>query len=222
MKKILVIAPHPDDETLGCGGTLLKHQSKKDKISWCIVTFGNKDMGHDNAHMKKWDKIVNEVKKKYKMTDVFKLGYPTGALDQVPFHSLIDSIKKVIKKVKPDIIYINFSHDIHTDHQIIFQSFMSAVKNFNFPNVKKILLYETPSETEFAINKENITFVPNYFVDISKFLDKKLSIFSIYKSEVMKNNFPRSIKNIQALAKYRGGRIGKKYAEAFMLVFSIE
>tara|TARA_Y100000741_G_scaffold286805_1_gene226704 strand:- start:86 stop:385 length:300 start_codon:yes stop_codon:yes gene_type:complete len=99
---------------------------------------------------------------------------------------------------------------------------MSAVKNFNFPNVKKILLYETPSETEFAINKENITFVPNYFVDISNFLDKKLSIFSIYKSEVMKNNFPRSIKNIQALAKYRGGRIGKKYAEAFMLVFSIE
>ena len=216
MKKILVIAPHPDDETLGCGGTLLKHQSKKDKISWCIVTFGNKDMGHDDDHMKKWDKIVNEVKKKYKMSDVFKLGYPTGALDQVPFHSLIDSIKKVIKKVKPDTIYINFSHDIHTDHQIISKASISCTKWFRFPTIKKILSYETLSETNWSQN--NGFFKPNVFIDISKYLEQKIRIMNIYKTEIEPFPFPRNEKTIRAQSALNGSQSGFKAAEAFELL----
>ena len=143
---------------------------------------------------------------------------------QVPLYFSIVSpkIKSVIKKTNPDTVYVNFSHDIHSDHQITFNAVMSAVKNFNFPNIKKILMYETISETEFAANLENKSFNPNYFIDISPHLEKKLSIFKKYKTEIMKENLPRSISNIKALAKFRGGRIGKKYAEAFVLILGIE
>lgn len=220
MKRILVIAPHPDDETLGCGGTILKHIKRGDKVSWCIVTLGNKNMGHDTKHMKDWNNIIEKVQKKYKFSNVYKLKLPTGEIDRIPLFKLINLLKKVIKTEKPDIIYTNFSHDIHSDHQIIYNATVSAVKNFNFPNIKKILMYETISETEYATNVENISFNPNYFIDITPFIEKKINIFKIYKTEVMKENYPRSLSNIKALAKYRGGRIGKKYAEAFMLVFA--
>lgn len=222
MKKVLVIAPHPDDETLGCGGTILKHRKNKDEVNWCIITLGNKDMGHDENHMNLWKNIILKTQKQFGIKRVFKLGYPTGGLDQVPLFKLVNSIKNVIKKTNPETVYINFSHDIHSDHQIVFNAVMSSVKSFNFPKIKRILMYETISETEFAANLENKSFNPNYFIDISPYLEKKLSIFKNYKTEIMKENLPRSISNIKALAKFRGSRIGKKYAEAFVLVLGIE
>lgn len=220
MSNVLVIAPHPDDETLGCGGTILKHRNAKDNVFWCIATFGNKEMGHDQSHFSNWQSIVNHVKKEFGIHKLFNLGLPTGDLDQVPLRNIIESFYDVIQEVKPEIIYVNFSNDVHSDHKIVFQALTSASKNFHFPFIKKILMYETPSETDYSY--ENKVFSPNYFVDITEHMDKKLEIFSLYKSEIMKDNFPRSTKSIKALAQFRGCRIGVQFAEAFEVVLTIK
>ena len=118
-----------------------------------------------------------------------------------------------------EIIYVNFSNDIHSDHKIVFQALISSSKNFHFPFIKKILMYETPSETDYSC--DNTVFSPNHFVDITDHIDTKLKIFSHYKSEIMKKNFPRSKKYIKALAQIRGGRVGVQFAEAFEVELSI-
>ena len=220
MKKVLIFAPHPDDETLGCGGTILKHIKSKDEVYWCIATLGNKKMGHDSAHFKKRKKIIKDVSKKYGFKKTYSIGFPTGELDKVGYMKVIESFTKVIKKVNPDYVYDNYSHDVHTDHDVTFRGVISSTKNFNFPNIKKIFCYETVSETEFLYS--NTPFNPNFFNDISEHIEEKIEIFSLYKTEVMKQNLPRSIANIKNIAKYRGSRIGKSYAEAFMLIFSNE
>ena len=111
--------------------------------------------------------------------------------------------------------------DVHTDHQITFKAAYSCTKNFRYPFIKKILMYETLSETEFAPTLLENTFIPNVFMDITKYFEKKLKIFRIYKSEVMEEPLPRSLKVIEAFNKYRGSQIGEKYAEAFVLLKEI-
>ena len=218
-KNIVVVAPHPDDETLGCGGTLLKHLSNKDQIYWCMMTYGNSKMGHDKKHYKKWDSIIESVNKEYQSTKFFNLKFPSGELDNVGNMEIITKIKKVINEVRPQIIYLNHYGDVHTDHRYTFDCVMSSVKNFNAPFIDKIMTYETISETDFSPVSLNQTFKPNIFVDISDYFEQKIKIMNNYKSEVMQKPFPRSIRSIEALAILRGSRIGVNYAEAFQLEF---
>ena len=217
--KVLVFAPHPDDETLGCGGTLLKHLSNKDQIYWCMMTYGNSKMGHDKKHFKKWDSIIESINKEYQSTKFFNLKFPSGELDNVGNMEIITKIKKVINEVRPQLVYLNHCGDVHTDHRYTFDCVMSSVKNFNFPFIDKIMTYETISETDFSPVSLNQTFKPNIFVDISDFFDQKIKIMKNYKSEVMQEPLPRSIRSIEALAVLRGSRIGVNYAEAFQLEF---
>ena len=213
-----MVAPHPDDETLGCGGTLLKHKKKKDKIFWLIVTNINEKNGWSKRIVIQRQKEIEKVKKLYSFNDCFKLNFPTTKLDQIPRQDLVSKISKTISIVKPNIVYLNNHSDIHTDHQITFESVMSATKNFRSPSIKKILMYETLSETEFAPPLDGFTFVPNVFNDITPFFSKKIDILKIYKSEIMKDYFPRSLSTVKSLASIRGSKIGVKYAESFCLL----
>jgi N-acetylglucosamine malate deacetylase 1 len=220
MKKILVIAPHPDDETLGCGGALLKHASMKDKIHWLLITNITEENGWEVDKVNQRQKEINKVSKMYGFNSLTKLDFPTMMLDTIPMSELVNEISNVISRIKPDFIYLNYQNDIHTDHQVVFKAVMSSVKSFRHPYIQRILNYETLSETEFAPpSKENIAFQPNVFVDITKFFDKKCEIMMIYDGEVMSPPYPRSLDSIKALAKYRGSRIGVKYAEAFSLLY---
>ena len=213
-----MVAPHPDDETLGCGGTLLKHKKKKDKIFWLIVTNINEKDGWSKRIVIQRQKEIEKVKKLYSFNDCFKLNFPTTKLDQIPRQDLVSKISKTISIVKPNIVYLNNHSDIHTDHQITFEAVMSATKNFRSPSIKKILMYETLSETEFAPPLDGFTFVPNVFNDITPFFSKKIDILKIYKSEIMKDYFPRSLSAVKSLASIRGSKIGVKYAESFCLL----
>ncbi|MBA7592854.1 hypothetical protein ES708_35050 [subsurface metagenome] len=130
-------------------------------------------------------------------------------------------MSKVLFEIKPEIIYLPNRSDVHTDHQITFKTAYSCTKNFRYPFIKKILMYETLSETEFAPALPENTFIPNVFVDVEKYIEKKLKIFSIYESEVMKYPFSRSLNGIKTLARYRGNYIGVEYAEAFTLIKEI-
>ncbi len=219
--KILVISPHPDDETLGCGGTILKHKDIGDKIYWLIITNIDVKNGWDKDIIKKRQKEIETVAEMYGFEKTFKLDYPTAKLDTIPIQEIIKSISEVILEIKPEIIYLPNRSDVHTDHQITFKAAYSCTKNFRYPFIKKILMYETLSETEFAPALPENTFIPNVFVDITNYFEKKLEIFKIYKLEVMTEPLPRSLKVIKALVKYRGSRIGKKYAEAFVLLKEI-
>lgn len=222
MKRIIVVAPHPDDETLGCGGTLLNHKAKGDEIYWLIVTNVDEKNGWSKERVESRRKEINVVSEMYGFTKTFKLNFPTTKLDTIPMGAIIDKISKVFNEVKPEIIYLPNRSDVHSDHGIVFQSAYSCTKNFRYPFIKKILMYETLSETEFAASIPENSFIPNYFVDISNQYDKKIEIMKIFDSEIMADNLPRSLSAIEAHSKYRGSRIGVKNAECFCLIFCLE
>ena len=219
MKKVLVVAPHPDDETLGSGGTLLKHKSKGDQIHWLILTKISVDNGWLNEQVEKRQLEIEKVTKAYAFNSVHELNFPTAMLDSFPMKELVGNISSVIEKVQPNVIYLNHHNDIHTDHQIAFKAVMSSAKNFRHPYIERILMYETLSETEFAASLPGHEFQPNVFSDITDYFEEKCKIMQLYKSEMMKPPYPRTLETIEALAKFRGGRIGCKYVESFILLF---
>jgi N-acetylglucosamine malate deacetylase 1 len=216
--KILVIAPHPDDETLGCGGTLFKHKAEGDEIYWLIVTGISKDTGLSNDAVTKRDNEIDAVAKKYEFLDVFNLRLPTTKIDTLPLSDLIGKISKVYKKIEPEIIYMPFANDVHTDHQIIAKALQSTLKWFRYPHIKKVYMYETPSETEFNF-VENRVFRPNVFVNISKYVDDKIETMKFYDGEMGEFPFPRSEKTLRSLAALRGSQSGFNSSEAFELVY---
>lgn len=217
MKKVLVLAVHPDDETLGCGGTILRHKAQGDRVYWLIATDMKKD-GFRKDRILAREKEIRLVSNVYGFDGVYRLGLETSRIDRLPKKELIEMIAGVVNKVKPGIVYLPFQHDIHSDHRVFFEAAYSCTKTFRYPFVRKILMMETISETEFALSLKGYTFIPNYFVDIGRFLPKKIEIMKIYKSELKRHPFPRSLRNIKAFAALRGAMAGCKYAESFMVL----
>ena len=218
MKNVLVISPHPDDETLGCGGTLFRHKKEGDDLYWIIVTGITEDIGWSKANVKRRNYEIKDVSKKYGFSNVFNFCFPTTKLDTIPYSDLIQIITEVYKKVEPEIIYMPYFNDVHTDHQIIAKALNSTFKWFRYPYIEKVLMYETPSETEFSFIEKTI-FNPNVFVNISDYIDKKIETMKIYESEMGKFPFPRSEKTIRSLAAFRGSQSGYEAAESFELIF---
>ena len=139
-------------------------------------------------------------------------------MDTLPVSDLIEKISNVYKKVEPDIIYMPFFNDVHTDHQLISKALQSTFKWFRYPHIKKVYMYETPSETEFNF-VENRVFSPNVFVKISQYIDNKIETMKIYDGEMGEFPFPRSEQTIRSLAALRGSQSGFESAEAFELVY---
>jgi len=213
--KVLVIATHADDETLGCGGTLLKHKANGDSINWLICTLFDKN----HKYYKKRENEIKKVSYLYEFDEVINLRLKTTEIDKYSRNELVEKISNAINKVEPNIIYLPFKNDIHSDHRIIFEVAYSCTKIFRYPFIKKILMTEVVSETDFA----DITngFIPNVFVDISDFFDKKIEILNIFENELGLHPFPRSVNNLKALNLYRGSQANCKYAESFMLLKEI-
>jgi len=221
MNKVLVLAVHPDDETLGCGGTLLKHKARGDMIHWLIATDINEECGFSQERVLERAHEIQKVKDAYNFNGVYKLEIPAMKVNEFPIHKIIQKISKIFNEVQPNILYLPFKKDIHSDHKLIFEAAYSCTKTFRYPFIQKILMMETISETEFSPVFEDHIFMPNYFVDISGFLDKKIEIMKIYEKECGQHPFPRNIENIRALATFRGGTAGYRYAEAFMILRDI-
>ena len=119
MNKVLVIAPHPDDETLGCGGSLLKHLKNGDQLSWLICTDAHSGLGWSNSKIERRKTEIKLVKQKYNFMSVHTLGISAAKVDLIPINELAKKIGNVVKKVSPNIIYMPFIYDVHTDHYII-------------------------------------------------------------------------------------------------------
>lgn len=219
--KSLIVSPHPDDETLGCGGTILKHKALGDETYWLIMTNIDENHGWDVKKVRERQSTIKKVSSMYGFQSTYKLDFATTKLDTISINDLIIGISKVINEVIPTIIYVPNRSDIHTDHQVTFKAVVSCTKSFRYPFIKKILMYECLSETEFSLALPENVFIPNVFVDITDFFKEKIEIMKVYDTEIMKAPYPRNLDVIESLAKYRGSRIGKKYAEAFMLLEEI-
>ena len=220
-KKILVISPHPDDETLGCGGTLLKHKYAGDELNWLIMTKISKKTGYSVNKIKNRIKEIKSVSKKYGFKQTLNLNYETTSLDSIPISNIIKKLGLILIKVKPNILYAPFGDDVHTDHRVTLEAILSATKTFRVKYLKKIRLYETLSETDFNLNPNVNNFKPNLWIDISDFIEKKIEIMKIYKSEIGKHPFPRSEISIKSLATIRGISANCDYAEGFISIKEI-
>ncbi|MFC2035008.1 PIG-L deacetylase family protein [Chloroflexota bacterium] len=221
--RILAISVHPDDETLGCGGTLLKHSAQGDTLFWIILT---------QMHEPQWsaEEIrraatqVEQVDEAYGMKQHFQLDFPTAQLDRIPQLDLIERIRDVISIVKPELIYLIHDGDVHTDHHAAFTAAFSVLKPsyMHKLGVRRILCYETLSSTEAAPLQPHRLFIPTVYFDITPYIDQKINIFKLYKTEIQQDPQPRGPSSIRALARYRGATIGIEYAESFMLIREVE
>ncbi len=223
LTSVLFISVHPDDETLGCGGTIIKHKQAGDNIYWLNITSPtpNHPYGFTSKMIDDRQALVDRICQVYGFVDSFNLNLPTQMLDTINTNQLIGDVDKVITTIKPAIIYMPNRSDVHSDHRVAFNAIYACTKNFRKPFIKKLLMYETLSETEFTPALQENAFIPNYYVDISNLMDKKMDVFKLYDTEIMPDPYPRSLHAIQALAAYRGSRIGVSYAEAFMCILDI-
>lgn len=221
MKTMLVVAPHPDDETLGCGGTILRYKDEGYQVHWMIVTGIGREDGYSKQQIKLRDQEIQKVTMLYGFKSVHELKYPAASLDVIPKVDVISSISNVVRKVKPEQVLTVYRNDAHSDHEVVFDAVMSATKTFRHPSVKRVMAYETVSETDYGLKPGDGGFRPNVYIDISRYLERKLEIFKVYKSEVGEFPFPRSEKAISALASVRGAQSNCNAAESFMLIKEI-
>lgn len=217
----LVVAVHPDDETLGCGGTLLRLVAEGHRIHWVIVTEMIPGL-YSPEQIQRREVEISEVSSAFGFTSVHRLGFPTTLLDEQSDAAMVGALSKVLHEVRPQALFLPFKSDVHSDHRKTYAAGMACIKTFRYPFIRKVMMMEVPSETEFAPALPDSTFSPNVFRDISSQMERKIEIFQTYKSEVAEAPFPRSIEKIRALASWRGSAAGCSYAEAFMLLKDIE
>lgn len=220
--KVIIISAHPDDETLGVGGTILKHKYNGDEVFWLIATCIGEDEGFSKAKIHARNDEIKQVTAKFGFSRVYQLNYPTATITSSSLITLVPEISKIFNNEKPEVIYCPNRSDAHSDHRVLFDAVMACTKSFRYPYIKRVLLYECLSETEFAPALHERLFLPNYFVDISDYFEKKLEIINIYASELGDHPFPRSLENIRALATYRGAVAGVQFAEAFQMIMNID
>jgi LmbE family N-acetylglucosaminyl deacetylase len=217
-KRVLVVSAHPDDEALGAGGTLLKHKARGDEVAWLIVTNAFEDLGYTKEFCKAREVEINQVADVIGVEAVYKLDFPTTKLDSFPLSELVQKMGRAVSEFKPEILYLPNRSDAHSDHRVTFDAVMTCTKSFRYPYVKRVLMYECLSETEFAPALSEALFLPNYFVDVTPFFQEKLALLEIYRSELDEHPFPRSWRNVEALAVFRGANCGVCYAEAFQVL----
>lgn len=220
---ILAFAPHPDDEIIGCGGTLARHVADGDRVTVCVATRGLPPvynhpqavidgLPHDLAH---------EIEAVHRLLGVAKtvyLGFPAVMLETVPRYQLNRAVDTVVDEVRPDIVYLPHPGDLQKDHGVLTDAVMVALRPKAVRAVRTAYAYETLSETEWGLPGAASAFIPNTFVDITPYLPLKLRLMEGYASQLAAFPNPRSLEAVQALARVRGSTMGAEAAEAFALV----
>jgi len=220
----LVIAAHPDDEILGAGGSMAKWSKSGDKVNILIMAEGStsRDYTRDTiAHKKKLmalKKAATEAAKTLGVVSVELIGLPDNRMDSLDLLDIVKVIENKINILKPDTVVTHHHGDLNIDHKLINQAVLTACRPQPGQNVKTIITFEVPSSTEWQSPTLNETFIPNWFVDISDTINVKIDALESYSTEMRKWPHSRSLKAVEHLARWRGATIGKKAAEAFMLV----
>jgi LmbE family N-acetylglucosaminyl deacetylase len=218
---ILVIATHPDDEVLGCGGTIARHAARGDRVEVLVVTRGAPDLYSDDQ-VKQLRKELESAHAVLGITAAHFLDFPAPRLDVVPSHELADSIGAKVAMIHPDALYIPHRGDLHSDHRCVFQAALVAARPIGPRIVRRLASYETLSETEWSAPAAEDAFLPSVFVDISRQLEQKRKAMAAYRSQLREFPHPRSLEAVECLARLRGSTAGVAAAEAFQLIREIE
>ena len=221
--KTLIVAPHPDDELLGCGGTLLK-RAQSGCIGWLLLTAMTKDRGWSDEQIDNRNNEIDMVRQGLNISrdNFYALNFPAAALDHVDMSTLIGQVSNVFRDFEPNEVFLPHPGDVHSDHRVAFEACSTCTKSFRNPSVKRVMTYETLSETEFGLNPLFKSFAPNLFVNITEQLETKLKLLSLYKSELRDHPFPRSLESVRALSLLRGAQMGVQSAEAFQILREFE
>jgi LmbE family N-acetylglucosaminyl deacetylase len=224
--KVLVVAAHPDDEALGCGGTIARHKAKGDEVSLLVLTDGVGARAVDGE----WVQHAGDRKQRSTALsraaaillgsgNVRHASLPDNQLDTVPLLRVVQLVEDFVGA--SDVVYTHHAGDLNIDHRITHQAVMTACRPMPGSTVKALYAFEVPSSTEWA-SEANQAFRPNHFVDISATLDKKMEALKAYDEEMRPFPHPRSYEAVEALAKWRGASVGLRAAEAFMTLRRIE
>lgn len=222
MKKVLVIAAHPDDEVLGVGGTIAKLSSEGVECHLLIVTDGSSSQYRESDCLRE----IIEAKKQETKNCSDLLGFksihygelPDMKLDQTPHIVINQVIEKVIDEVQPDTVFTQFWGDVNRDHQEVYKSTLVAVRPVMGQVVRELYCYRVPSSTEWTPNKADTMFLANYFVDIEKFAEQKYKAFACYSTELREYPHPRSVQYLREADKAVGLRVGLLAAEEFVML----
>ena len=214
---ILVIAPHPDDEVLGCGGTMARLAKENHAVYVAILTkagpplFTTEQVERGRSHALLSHKHLG-------VEETIFCDFPAAKLDMVPHADVNKKIGEIVTRVAPEMMFIPFGSDIHLDHQHAFLSSLVAARPNQAIYPKKIYAYETLSETNWNAPYLSSAFHPNAFFDISDYLDIKLTAFSMHEDQVKQFPHERSLTTLKALATLRGSTVHRTAAEAFLII----
>lgn len=219
--RVLVIAPHPDDEIIGVGGTIAKRAKDGDEVYVCVVTKGKSPLFNDEF-IEQGRKECRKADKKLGVKETIFLDFPAVMLETVPRYEFNGKISEVVNSIKPDEVYIPHRGDMQIDHQMVVDAAMVAVRprGINYP--KRVYAYETLSETGWNIPNIVNEFIPTVYEDITDTYEVKLEAMAIFESQLSVFPEARSIGAIEALAKYRGATVSVKAAEAFSLIREVK
>ncbi|MBD9272885.1 MAG: PIG-L family deacetylase [Prevotella sp.] len=219
--RVLVIAPHPDDEIIGVGGTIAKRAKDGDEVYVCVVTKGKSPLFNDEF-IEQGRKECRKADKKLGVKETIFLDFPAVMLETVPRYEFNGKISEVVNSIKPDEVYIPHRGDMQIDHQMVVDAAMVAARprGINYP--KRVYAYETLSETGWNIPNVVNEFIPTVYEDITDTYEVKLEAMAIFESQLSVFPEARSIGAIEALAKYRGATVSVKAAEAFSLIREVK
>jgi len=221
-KSILCVVAHPDDEALGVGGTLIKHVEQGDNVNIVIFSLGETSKLNKNVNLARRLKSAKEWSKRAGTKIYSILDFPDQKLDTISKLEIIQILEKILKKLRPDILYTHHDGDINHDHQIVSHAILTALRPMNTLSLKsEIRTFETVSSTEQSPYTERYVFKPNYYVDIEDVWEKKVKALQAYKNELGSYPHPRSIESLDALAIKRGIEAGLGKAEAFCIIRKI-
>lgn len=217
---VLVVAAHPDDEVLGCGGTIAWHTRRGDRASLLVLGEGvtsrsTGDVGSALAELKGNARCAAEI---LGIADLFFRDFPDNRFDSVPLLDLVKAVEEVKERVLPDVIYTHHWGDLNVDHRLTFDAVLAAFRPLPGERVREMWAFEVPSATGWGSPSGASAFVPACFVDISATLDRKIAALKAYCGEIRDYPHPRSPEALRALAEYRGSQTGVDAAEAMALI----
>ena len=222
-KKILVVAAHPDDEVLGCGGTIARYVREGYNAYVVFMT--------DGVSSRKETSIQNEIKNREKSAILASqilgielveiLDFPDNGMDTVPILDIVQKLEDIIAKVEPSIVFTHHWGDLNIDHRITCQSVLTACRPYPTQVVKEIYSFEIPSSTGWLAPTQENVFIPHRFVNVINTMDRKIEALNTYKEEIYEFPHFRSIKGVVSMMQMRGASVGVSSVESFMVLRQI-
>jgi LmbE family N-acetylglucosaminyl deacetylase len=221
-RRIAVIAAHPDDEALGCGGTMARHSAEGDEVHVMIVAEGatSRSATRDRLEFKdQLSQLAASARRANELlgtTNLELLDFPDNRLDSIDLLDVVKAVEAFLGKSKPHTVYTHWPFDLNVDHRLVSEAVQTACRPIPQSTQEQLLFFEVPSSTEWRVSAGR-PFEPTYFVEVTETLELKLRALSVYASEMRPSPHSRSLEAVESLARWRGASVGVKAAEAFVL-----